>query len=56
MHRRIAPPLVKETAILIQDVEEVKVGLRSQPIKVPNFKIRPLLTTVSRAFRGHPRD
>lgn len=48
MHRRIAPSLVKETAILIQHIEEIDVGFRSQPIKVTNFKIGPLVTCISR--------
>lgn len=56
MHGRIAPSLVEETTILIQDFKEVKVGLRSQPIQVPNFKIGPLLTIVSRGFVGHSRE
>lgn len=48
MHRRITPSLIEETAILIQDIEEIKVGLRSQPIKVPNLKIGPLFMFISR--------
>ena len=47
MHRRITPSLVEETAILIQDIEEIEIRLRSQPIKVTNFKVGPLITFIS---------
>lgn len=47
VHRRITPSLVEETAILIQDVEKIDVGFRSQPIKVTNFKVGPLVTYIS---------
>lgn len=46
MHWRITPSLVEETAILIQDIEEIEIGLRSQPIKVTDFKIGPLITFI----------
>ena len=49
MYRRVSPSLVKETAILIQDFEEIKIGLRSQPIEVTNFKVGPLVKYVSPA-------
>ncbi len=51
MHRRIAPPLVEEAAILIQDFEEINVGFRSQPVEVPNLKVGPLYTHISREDR-----
>lgn len=47
MHRRITPSLVEESAILIQDIEEIEIRLRSQPIKIANFEVGPLITFVS---------
>lgn len=47
MHRGIAPSLIEETAILVQDFEEIEIGLRSQPIKIPHFEVRPLVKYVS---------
>ena len=47
MHRRVAPSLVEEAAILIQDFEEIRVGFRTQPTKAPNLKIGPLFTHIS---------
>ena len=48
MHWRITPSLVEETAILIQDIEEIEIRLRSQPIKITDFKVGPLITFISR--------
>ena len=42
VHRRIAPSLVEETTVLVQLLEEVNVGLRSQPVEVTNLEIGPL--------------
>ena len=47
MHGGIAPSLIEETAILVQDLEEIEIGLRSQPVKIPHFKIRPLVKYIS---------
>ena len=47
MHRGIAPSLIEETAILVQDFEEIEIGLRSQPVKIPHFEVRPLVKYVS---------
>lgn len=48
MHWRVAPSLVEKAAIPIQNLEEIGVGFRSQPVEVPNFKIRPLVVFISR--------
>jgi hypothetical protein len=39
---RIAPPLVEETAIIIQLSEEVNVGLGAEPVQVTDFEVGPL--------------
>ena len=56
MYGRVSPSLVKETAILIQDFEEIKIGFRSQPIEVTDFKVGPLVEHVSQAVGDAPLD
>ncbi len=38
----ITPTLIKESTILVERLEKVKVCLRSQPVEVADFEIRPL--------------
>ncbi len=38
----ITPTLIKESTILVERLEIVKVGLRSQPVEVADFEVRPL--------------
>lgn len=42
MNGRITPSLVKETTVLVEGVEEVDVGLGSQPLEVTHFEVGPL--------------
>lgn len=42
MDRSITPAFVEETAIVVEGLEEIYVGFRSQPIEISNFEIRPL--------------
>jgi hypothetical protein len=42
VHRSITPSLVEETAILVQRLEVVNVGLGSQPVQVADLKVGPL--------------
>ena len=42
MNRSIAPALVEETAFLVEEVEIVAIGLRTQEVEACDFKIRPL--------------
>ncbi|KAL8938534.1 MAG: hypothetical protein Q9211_003167, partial [Gyalolechia sp. 1 TL-2023] len=39
MNRGISPALVEETTVLIEAVEKVRVGLRSEPVKVANLEV-----------------
>lgn len=47
VHRRIAPALVKETAILVERLEVVEVSLGAEPSETANFKVGPLERDVS---------
>lgn len=38
----VTPPFVEEAAVLVQSVEEVSVGLGSEPIEVADLEIGPL--------------
>jgi hypothetical protein len=38
----ITPTLIKESTILVERLEIVNVGLRSQPVEVADFEVRPL--------------
>lgn len=38
----VTPSLVEESSVLIQRLEEVSVCLRSEPVEVTDFKVRPL--------------
>jgi hypothetical protein len=42
--RSVAPSLVKEASVLVELVEEVRVGLASPEIEVTNLKVRPEMT------------
>jgi hypothetical protein len=51
MYRSITPTLVEESTILVERLEKVEVGFRSEPIKVTDFEIRPLGNTLARILR-----
>lgn len=40
--RSIAPSLIKETTVLVQRLEIIKVCLGPQPVQVTNLKVGPL--------------
>lgn len=40
--RRVAPALIKETAVSVERVEVVEVLLRSQPVEVSDLEVGPL--------------
>lgn len=42
MNRRIAPPLIEETTVLVQRREIVNICVGSQPLQAANLKVRPL--------------
>lgn len=42
MDGSISPSLVEETAVLVKRLEEVEVGLASEPVQVANLKVGPL--------------
>lgn len=42
MNRGITPSFIEKATILIQEVEEVKVFLRSEEVQITDFKVRPL--------------
>lgn len=42
MNRSIAPSFIEKATILIQEVEEVKIFLRSEEVQITDFKVRPL--------------
>ena len=39
VHRRISPSLVEETAVVVERVEKIKIGVGSQPFQATNFEI-----------------
>lgn len=45
----VTPPLIEESSILIKRLEEVRVSLGAEPIKVTNFEVGPL-DTISKFF------
>lgn len=47
VHRSIAPPLIKEPAVLVQRLKKVNVRLRSQPVEATNLEIGPLWYEIS---------
>lgn len=42
VHRRVAPSLVEESAVLVEGVEEIDVGVGSQPFEITDFEVGPL--------------
>lgn len=42
MYWRVTPPLVEETTVLVERLEEVDVGFRPEPFQVTDFEVRPL--------------
>ena len=42
VNRRISPSFVEETAILIEGLEEIDVGLGPEPVEVTDFEVGPL--------------
>lgn len=46
MHRGVTPPLIKESARLIQILKILSIRITSVPIKVANFKIAPEMTQI----------
>lgn len=38
----IAPPLIEESSILVELIEEVEISVRPQPVEVANLEIGPL--------------
>lgn len=42
VHGSVAPSLVEEAAVAVERVEVVEVGLRSEPVEVADFEVRPL--------------
>lgn len=44
----ISPALVEETTVLVENVEEVRVGLRAEPVEVTNLKVGPKVASVVR--------
>lgn len=43
MNRCVAPTLVEKATVLIQRLEKVDVGLRTQPVQVADLKVGPLI-------------
>jgi hypothetical protein len=42
VNRSVSPPLVEETASLVDKREIIEISLRAKPVKAPNFKVGPL--------------
>lgn len=47
MNGSVAPSLVEETAILVQGLEEIGIGLGTQPVQATNLEVGPLFPCVS---------
>lgn len=52
VNRCVAPPFIEEAAIVIETLKEINISLRTEPIEVSNFKVRPL-HRVRDAFMGN---
>lgn len=44
VHWSIAPSFIEEATIAVKRFEVIQIFLRSEPVQVSDFKIRPLLT------------
>lgn len=42
VYRRVTPALVEESAVLVERLKEVGVGLGPEPVQVANLKVGPL--------------
>jgi hypothetical protein len=42
VYRRVAPALVKEAAVPVEQVEEIGIGVAAQPREAANLKVGPL--------------